>query len=94
MRTAITLLFLAGLLINGLLGFGTSMTFSWPGYLFLGIAAAVSGFLLLRKNGSNSVPGATPTTWCLGSALLLTGFVAARARLSPVAYFARGRRRS
>ena len=40
-QRTVTTLFFAGLLINGLLGFGTSMTFLWPGYVALGFAAGV-----------------------------------------------------
>ena len=87
MKKIIAILFLAGLLLNGLLGFGTSLTFLWPGYLALGVAAIASAFLPARTGGSGEGP--RPVAWCLAAAFLLAAFVAVRARLSPVAYFAR-----
>ena len=77
-------LFFLGYAILAVVGTRTKMVFQWPSYLLLGLAAVVSvGFLFSRR--MKAAPGA----WCLGSMLLLSGYVVVRAAASPVEYFAR-----
>lgn len=75
--------FVIGILVTGLLGTSTAMTFAWPGYLFLG-AAAVGAIGLLFCKVTFAVPRLT-----LMLSMVALGYLAIRATDSPVAYLAR-----
>ncbi len=75
--------FLIGLLIVGLTGASTSMSFVWPGYLVIGLAGVLSIVTLFRTTYFK-IP-----KWCFGSIFILLAYVLARASDSPVIYFSR-----
>jgi O-antigen ligase len=83
MRRLALIVFVLGLLIMGLIGTGTYMLFAWPGYLVVGVSGVLGVFVWLRsgRSGANDV--------CILSALLLVGYLVARAWTSPVVYLAR-----
>ena len=68
-------------LIQCLIG-GTRFVFSFPSYALVGVAAVLSVFFLRRR-------GPKPAAFCVGAALLLAGYAAARAWFSPIPYLAR-----
>jgi hypothetical protein len=76
-------IFVIGLLVTGLLGTSTTMTFAWPGYLLLG-AAGVGAMGLLFTKVTFAVPRIT-----LLLALVALGYLAIRATDSPITYLAR-----
>ncbi len=76
-------IFLAGLVLTGLMGTSTSMTFIWPGYFLIGLAGVLSIGGLFR-DVSFSMP-----RWTTVSMFALTAYLMIRAAESPVAYFAR-----
>ncbi len=82
-RVAVIVMFLAGIVLTGLGGTAASMTFLWPAYGFLGLAAVLSIGLVFEK-ASFALP-----RWSVLVALALAGYLLARAAHSPVAYFAR-----
>lgn len=82
-RAIIMFAFLGGLLLTGILGTSTSMTFVWPGYLMIGLAGILS-IGALFKHVSFSLP-----KWTTFSVILLVFYLLSRAADSPVAYFAR-----
>lgn len=86
-RLAFTV-FLASVTLCALLGFGTSMTFLWPGYLLVGLSALLTVPLLFRKKDS-SASRTVPSTICLAAGTTLAGYLVLRGSLSPVAYLAR-----
>jgi len=75
--------FLVGLVLTGIAGTSASMTFLWPAYGVLGLAAALS-IGLLFQGVSFRLP-----LLVSGSLLLLFGYLLVRASEGPVAYFAR-----
>jgi len=75
------LLAAALVLIQCLIG-GTRLVYSFPPYAIAGLAAVLSVISIKR-------PISKPSGICVGSALLLTGYVVARAWFSPNAYLAR-----
>ena len=87
-------LLIAGLLLSSVIGTGTDMTWQWPGYLLLGVAAIcavlVSGW---RRQAPNAQVVANPAPRmadvCLVLAAIFCACVAVRAWYSPVAYFGR-----
>ena len=80
--------FLAGVTVCAVLGFGTSMTFSWPGYLALGLSALLAVPMGLRKPNP-AAARAAPAAACLAAGMALAGFVMLRGFFAPVAYLAR-----
>lgn len=82
-HTLVVFAFLCGLLLTGMLGTSTSMTFVWPGYLLLGIAGMLS-ISALFQGVSFTLP-----RWTTISVFLLVFYLLSRAADSPVAYFAR-----
>jgi O-antigen ligase len=82
-RRGVILVFLAGLVLAGLVGTSTSMTFVWPAYALLGLAGALSAGLLFRK-AHHSLP-----PWLGASALVALAALLALAWHSPVSYLAR-----
>jgi len=83
--------FLVGVTVCAVLGFGTSMTFSWPGYLILGFSALLTVSMWFRKSDSAAAARTAPSTLCLAAGLGLAGYVMLRGSFSPVAYLARDR---
>lgn len=82
-RFLVVVLFLAGMLLTGLVGTSTSMVFVWPAYAILGLAGLLS-IGLLFEGVSFTLPR-WGTLAVFGFALYLL----IRAADSPVAYFAR-----
>jgi O-Antigen ligase len=82
-RIIVMVVFVSGILVTGLLGTSTAMTFAWPGYLLLG-AAAIGAMGLLFCKVTFAVPRYT-----LLLALVALGYLAIRATDSPVTYLAR-----
>tara|TARA_R110002096_G_scaffold206847_5_gene393116 strand:- start:805 stop:2919 length:2115 start_codon:yes stop_codon:yes gene_type:complete len=82
-RAVIVAIFLAGLLLTGLIGTSTSMTFIWPGYFLIGVAAVLSVGRLFREVHF------TMPRWTTLSVFALSTYIMIRASESPVAYFAR-----
>lgn len=76
-------IFLAGFILTGLVGTSTSMTFIWPVYTFLGVAALLSIGLLFQP-----LHFALPR-WGTLAVFSLTTYLLIRVSESPVAYFAR-----
>lgn len=76
-------LFLIGLVLIGMVGTSTSLTFLWPAYGLIGLAAALSVGLIFRES--------TFRLPCSASIALLAlcGYLLTRAADSPVSYFAR-----
>lgn len=68
-------------LIQCLIG-GTRFVYSFPSYALVGIAAVLSAAGLRRA-------ASKPAALCIGSAILLAGYVTLRAWLSPLPYLAR-----
>ncbi|MEM7147848.1 MAG: O-antigen ligase family protein [Verrucomicrobiota bacterium] len=83
MRYLVLAIFLLGILVTGMLGTGTAMLFAWPGYFLVGLAA-VAGVFAWRRGG-----GPRANDLCLLTAVLLVGYLVARALTSPVSYLAR-----
>lgn len=77
----LALLAVALLLIQALIG-GTRMVYSLPTYGLIGFLAIATILLIRRK-------GVAPSAWSMGTFLLLMGYLAIRAHLSPVEYLAR-----
>lgn len=75
--------FLVGLFLTGLAGTSAPMTFIWPAYGVLGLAAVLSIGLLFQ-----GVSFRLPLISC-GALLLFFGYTLACASQAPVAYFAR-----
>ncbi|MDD5348652.1 MAG: O-antigen ligase family protein [Chthoniobacteraceae bacterium] len=75
------LLIVSLVLVQCLIG-GTRFVFSFPCYALVGVAAALSVFSLRRAVSK-------PAALCVGSAILLAGYVIVRAWLSPIPYLAR-----
>lgn len=82
-RIIVLVVFVIGVLVTGLLGTSTAMTYAWPGYLLLG-AAAIGAMGLLFCKVTFAVPRFT-----LLLALVALGYLAIRATDSPVTYLAR-----
>ncbi len=82
-RLLVIAVFLIGLLIVGLTGASTSMSFVWPGYLLIGLAGVFSIVMLFRATYFR-IP-----KWCLGSVFIFLAYLLARSSDSPVAYFSR-----
>lgn len=79
----VLVVFLAGIGLAGLAGTSANMTFIWPAYGTVGLAAVLSVGLLFMGVSY-------PLPWAAGGVLLLLfGYLVARASSSPVAYFAR-----
>jgi len=76
----LSLLTAALVLIQCLMG-GPRLAYSFPAYALVGMAAVLS-LISIRR------PSVKPSAWCLGSALLLAGYVVLRAWFSPNAYLA------
>ena len=74
----LALLIVAMVLIQCLMG-GTRLAYGLPAYALVGLAAALS-LLSFRK------PSVKPSALCLGSTLLLAGYVVVRAWFSPNAF--------
>lgn len=74
---------LLGLLVTGVLGTETRLLFFWPGAAILGVAGLVA---VLKWRLRILFP---PSDLCLATAVLFSGYVAARACLSPVVDYAR-----
>jgi len=68
-------------LVQCLMG-GPRLVYSFPAYALVGVAAVLS-LIFIRR------PSVKPSAWCLGSTLLLAGYVVVRAWCSPNAYLAR-----
>ncbi|XHR29082.1 MAG: O-antigen ligase family protein [Chthoniobacteraceae bacterium] len=77
----VSLLGVSLVLIQFLIG-GTRLLFSYPTYALIGLSAILALFFIRR-------PAPKPSWLCVVSAVLLTGYVLARAWFSPVAYLAR-----
>lgn len=77
----VPLLSISLVLIQCLIG-GTRLVFSYPTYALIGLTAAATLFFIGKS-------GPKPSTVCIVSALLLAGYVFARALFSPVPYLAR-----
>ncbi|MEM9282305.1 MAG: O-antigen ligase family protein, partial [Verrucomicrobiota bacterium] len=75
--------FLAGLAVIGMVGTSTSMTFIWPGYFLIGLAAVFSLGSLFRNATFKLSP------WTIVPMFTLFAYFMIRASESPVAYFAR-----
>jgi len=82
-RLAVLAVFLIGMLLIGIVGTSASMTFLWPAYGLIGLAAVFSVGLILEESPFSLPRAAT------FSLLALCGYLLARASNSPVAYFAR-----
>jgi len=82
-RLLVVIAFLAGILLSGLVGTSTSMTFVWVPYAVLGLAAVLS-IGLLFENVSFTLP-----RWGTLAVFGLALYLLIRASDSPVAYFAR-----
>ncbi|PAW65104.1 MAG: hypothetical protein B9S36_00980 [Verrucomicrobiia bacterium Tous-C2TDCM] len=82
-RSAVLVVFLVGMVLIGMVGTSASMTFLWPGYGVLGLAAVLSVGLILEESPFSLPRAAT------FSLLALCGYLLVRASDSPVAYFAR-----
>lgn len=76
-------LFLIGLILIGMVGTSTSLTFLWPAYGLIGLAAALSVGLILEES-TFSLP-----RFATIALLALCGYLLTRAADSPVSYFAR-----
>lgn len=86
MDRLIFILFLIGLSLCGLFGFGASLTFQWPGFLVLGLAALLSGWKVCRKMEKTR---SDPSKVCLAAGGALAAYVLVRGVCSPVTYLAR-----
>lgn len=75
--------FLIGLVLIGMVGTSTSLTFLWPAYGLIGLAAALSVGLIFEES---TFPLPRSATIAL---LALCGYLLVRAADSPVSYFAR-----
>jgi len=82
-QLSIVILFLAGIMLAGVLGTGTSMTFVWPVYLLVGVAGAATGSPLFSRT-LFTVP-----RWCLATVFVAASWFLIRSAVSPVAYFGR-----
>lgn len=82
-RRGVILVFLASVVLCGLFGTSSSMTFVWPAYALLGLAGALSVGLFFRR-AFYSLP-----LWLAGSALAGLLLFLVLAWRSPVAYLAR-----
>jgi len=77
----LSLLTAALVVIQCMIG-GTRLAYSFPAYAIAGVAAVLS-IVSIRR------PAVRPSSFCLGSALLLAGYVVVRAWYSPNAFLAR-----
>ena len=75
--------FLIGMVMFGMTGTSAAMTFLWPAYGLMGLAAVFSVGLILEESPFSLPRAAT------FSLLALSGYLLVRASNSPVAYFAR-----
>lgn len=82
-RLAVFSLFLIGMVLIGMVGTSASLTFLWPAYGVLGLAALLSVGLILEES-----PFPLPRAASI-ALLALCGYVLVRAADSPVSYFAR-----
>ncbi|HRQ90379.1 MAG TPA: hypothetical protein PLA50_16395, partial [Bacteroidia bacterium] len=82
-RLVVVAVFLAGLVLAGLVGTSASPTFIWPAYGLIGLASALSIGLLFRR-ATFRLP-----RWAVLAVAVAGGYLMARASDSPVAYFAR-----
>lgn len=76
-------IFLIGLFVTGLVGTSTSMTFIWPVYFLLGVAATLIIATVFSPVGFSLPLGATL------SLILFSVYILTRASDSPIGYFAR-----
>ncbi len=76
-------MFLAGVLLVGMIGTSASMTFIWPAYGVLGLAGVFSIGVILRKSTFSLSP------WIGGVSFAALAFFLVRAAHSPVSYLAR-----
>lgn len=82
-RAAVAILFLAGIILVGMVGTTASMSAIWPAYGLVGLAGALSIGLIFRSPGFALPRGAVLAV------VALSAYVLARGATSPVAYFAR-----
>ena len=83
MQKLVVTLYLAALLLGGMLGTETRLLFFWPGALLLGLGGLLAAAKWRLRVSS------PPADACLASTLLFAGYVAARAWGSPVGDWAR-----
>lgn len=76
-------IFLAGLVLAGLIGTSAASVFVWPAYTFFGVAGLLSAVMLFRE-ARFRLP-----MWGSIGVFALVGYVLVRASQSPVIYFAR-----
>ncbi len=82
-RLMLIMIFLAALVLAGVIGTSAASVFVWPAYALFGAAGLLSAVLLFRESGFR-LPA-----WGTIAVFALVGYLLVRAAQSPVIYFAR-----